>query len=202
MVNCQGLVHMPSEIGTLTRVGESGALAQQIKSARARREMTLAELASRVGVDKGYLSRVERGLKIPSISTLLKIAETLEVPVSQLFGESVDESAIHVSRAAARGGRIQDRPSGYGIETLTTGGGRDGLEGFLISPPKEFRDDHIAKHGGEELLYVVSGEVEVRFVDRVVQLGCSDSVQFPGHYQHQVRRTSPSATVLVVISRS
>lgn len=181
---------------------KSGALAHQIKRARKQRALTLAALAEQVGMDKGYLSRIERGQKVPSIASLLKIAETLEIPVSHLFGESVDDTAIHVSRADKRMSEAAAGASGHAIEPLTSGSGREGLEGFLLFPPEDFLDDHLAEHGGEELLYVVSGTVEVRFPDRVVELGEADSVQFPGHYQHQVRRVSPAATVLVVISRS
>ena len=193
---------MLDQLATLRRPGGSAALAHQIKAARTAREMTLADLASRVGLDKGYLSKVERGLKVPSIATLLKLAQALEIPVSQLFGESVDESAIHVSRAALRKGPVGEGGAGYRTEALTTGRGRDGLEGFVFFPPEEFLEDLRAEHGGEELLYVTSGQVEIRFADRVVSLGTGDAVQFPGHLQHQVRRTTPTASVLVVISRS
>lgn len=164
--------------------------------------MTLAELAAKVGLDKGYLSKVERGLKVPSIATLLKLAHALGVPVSQLFGESVDAAAIHVSRAGLRKGPVGDDGAGYGMEALTTGVGRDGLEGFVFFPPEQFLEDLSAEHGGQELLFVVSGQVEVRFADRIIALGPADAIQFPGHLQHQVRRTSPIAQVLVVVSRN
>jgi transcriptional regulator with XRE-family HTH domain len=193
---------MLDELATLWRPGGSAGLARQIKAARTARGLTLAELAAAIGLDKGYLSKVERGLKVPSIATVLKIAHAFEIPVSQLFGESVDESAIHVSRAAVRKGPVGEGGAGYRMEALTTGKGREGLEGFLFFPPEDFLDDLRAEHGGEELLFVVSGLVEVRFADRVVALGSGDAVQFPGHLQHQVRRTSPTASVLVVISRS
>jgi len=61
----------------LRRPGASTAMALQIKAARIARELTLAELAAIVELDKGYLSKVERGLKVPSIATLLKLATTL-----------------------------------------------------------------------------------------------------------------------------
>lgn len=193
---------MLKEREILRRPGASTAMALQIKAARIARDLTLAELAAIVELDKGYLSKVERGLKVPSIATLLKLATTLSVPVSHLFGDSVDESAIHVSRGALRKGPVGGDGSGYRTEALTTGQGRDGLEGFVFFPPEEFLDEMQAEHGGEELLFVLSGNVEVRFADRTLPLEASDSVQFPGHLQHQVRRTSPEASVLVVITRA
>ena len=193
---------MLDELATLRRPGGSAALAHQIKAARGTRDMTLADLAATVGLDKGYLSKVERGLKVPSIATLLKIAHALAIPVSQLFGESVDDGVIHISRGARRKGPVGDGGSGYRTEGLTTGRGRDGLEGFVFFPPEDFLEDLRAEHGGEELLYVISGGVEIRFADRTIALDAADAVQFPGHLQHQVRRTAPGASVLVVIARA
>ncbi|WP_416340454.1 helix-turn-helix domain-containing protein [Proteiniphilum sp.] len=40
-----------------------------------------AELAQRIGVDKGYISRVERGLTIPTVSTLYRIAAAMGMTV-------------------------------------------------------------------------------------------------------------------------
>ena len=129
---------MLDQLATLRRPGGSAALAHQIKAARTARDMTLADLAAQIGLDKGYLSKVERGLKVPSIASLLKLAQALEIPVSQLFGESVDGSVIHVSRAALRKGPVGESGAGYRTEALTTGHGRDGLEGFVFFPPEEF----------------------------------------------------------------
>jgi transcriptional regulator with XRE-family HTH domain len=193
---------MLKELETLRRPGASIAMAHQIKAARVVRDLTLADLAATVSLDKGYLSKVERGLKVPSIATLLKLAKALSVPVSQLFGDSIDESVIHVSRGALRKGPVGGDGAGYRTEALTSGQGREGLEGFVFFPPEEFLDDMRAEHGGEELLYVISGSVEIHFADRTLALDASDSVQFPGHLQHQVRRTSPEASVLVVITRA
>ena len=44
--------------------------------------MTQAELAARIGADKGYISRVERGLTIPTVSTLYKIAAAMGLVVT------------------------------------------------------------------------------------------------------------------------
>ncbi|MFX9638747.1 helix-turn-helix transcriptional regulator, partial [Acinetobacter baumannii] len=82
---------MSNDLAILRRPGGSAALAHQIKAARIARDLTLADVSAAIGLDKGYLSKVERGLKAPSIATLLKLAAALSIPVSQLFGERVDD---------------------------------------------------------------------------------------------------------------
>ena len=49
--------------------------------ARKNAGLTQAELAQRIGADKGYISRVERGLTIPTVSTLYKIAAAMGMTV-------------------------------------------------------------------------------------------------------------------------
>lgn len=176
------------------------ALAREVRAARKARGWTLAELSAAVGLDKGYLSRIERGLKAPSVSTVLNLARVLDAPVAQLFGEAVDDAAIHISRAETRATPADTRGSGYRLEALT-GSGQPGLEGFLVYPPAEFSDEFHAEHDGEELLFVVGGAVEIRFADRTVGLRQGDAVQFPGRLQHQVRRVTSSACVLITVTR-
>ncbi|WP_293671135.1 helix-turn-helix transcriptional regulator [uncultured Parabacteroides sp.] len=49
--------------------------------ARKNARLTQAELAKRIGADKGYISRIERGLTIPTVSTLYRIAAAMGLTV-------------------------------------------------------------------------------------------------------------------------
>ena len=48
-----------------------------IKELRSEKELTQKELAERIGADKGYISRVERGKTVPSVAMLYKIAAAM-----------------------------------------------------------------------------------------------------------------------------
>jgi len=47
--------------------------------------MTQATLAAKAGVSRGYLSRLEIGQHDPPLSTLLRLAKALRVPVAELL---------------------------------------------------------------------------------------------------------------------
>ena len=51
--------------------------AQIILDARKKAKLTQTELANRIGADKSYISRVERGITVPSVATLYKIVAAL-----------------------------------------------------------------------------------------------------------------------------
>jgi ribosome-binding protein aMBF1 (putative translation factor) len=51
--------------------------AQILLDARKKARLTQAELASRIGADKSYISRIERGITTPTVATLYKIAAAM-----------------------------------------------------------------------------------------------------------------------------
>ena len=56
--------------------------AQVLLDARKNAGLTQAELAERIGSNKSYISRVERGLTIPSVATLYRIAAAMGLVVT------------------------------------------------------------------------------------------------------------------------
>ncbi len=60
-------------------------LGKNIAMLRKSAGLTQAKLAELVGVETLSISRMERGAVAPSIATLSKIADAIEVPISSLF---------------------------------------------------------------------------------------------------------------------
>ena len=56
--------------------------AKVLLDARKNAGLTQAELAERIGSNKSYISRVERGLTIPSVATLYRIAAAMGLVVT------------------------------------------------------------------------------------------------------------------------
>lgn len=171
---------------------------------RRQREMTIEQLSSATGLSRGYLSRLERGEKAPSIASVVKLAEALEVPVSTLFGETFDDSLIHVVKAASQSAAAKDNVSedGYTFVPLSRAGRNGLMESFIMYPQPNFRDRGQVTHAGDEAFFVLSGKVQVRFNGRDVDLTAGDFLEFPGNLPHQVRRVGRNkAAVLITISR-
>lgn len=185
--------------GSPPQTTPQGAIALRLRSRRRACGMTLDQLAAATGLNKGYLSRLERGEKGPSIATVIKLAHALDSSVSYLFGETIDEDAIHVSRALPRA--VVEAAAGHpSYAILSHGQPGSQTEAFLMIPPPEFGDQGHATHGGEELFFVKAGRVEVEFANGIVALAEGDFMQFPGHMPHRVRRVSADAAVLVIVA--
>jgi transcriptional regulator with XRE-family HTH domain len=57
----------------------------KIKQVREERRMTQAELAAKVGIHAMYVSRIERGVQVPSLPLLEKLAKALKVDMKKLL---------------------------------------------------------------------------------------------------------------------
>lgn len=60
---------------------------------RKEKGLTMEKLAYASDISKGGLSEIERGLKEPRLSTLLKICETLEITLKDFFNDDLKFSS-------------------------------------------------------------------------------------------------------------
>jgi transcriptional regulator with XRE-family HTH domain len=62
-----------------------------IRDFRLEKGLSQGDIEKRTGLLRCYLSRVENGHTVPSLDTLTKIAQALELPLARFFVESGDE---------------------------------------------------------------------------------------------------------------
>jgi len=64
------------------------SLGESIKKLRKSNTMTQAEFADSIGISRSYLGDLENNRKSPSFDTLQKIADYLQIPVTNLVGDT------------------------------------------------------------------------------------------------------------------
>lgn len=60
-------------------------LGKEIKALREAAELTQSQLAVKIEKDTDYISKLERGLRMPSLKTLIRIADLFNVKLSEVF---------------------------------------------------------------------------------------------------------------------
>ena len=180
--------------------GTPQTIGSRVRFLRSRDGISLDELAARSGLTKSYVSKIERGLSVPSISTAMKLAESFAMTVGQLLGENQYDDAVCVARKGQRRKFIR-AGSGYNYEMIAAGKRFKTMEPFIMYPPTEFQGSRMFQHPGQELIFVLSGTVEVQFADKRFLLNRDDSVYFDAHVPHRSRSVSAApAQVLVVVT--
>ena len=64
-------------------------LGKRIKQGRLRLDLTQYALAEEVGVSQNFLGDIERGIKAPSITTAIRLANVLNLSLDVMFAESL-----------------------------------------------------------------------------------------------------------------
>lgn len=66
---------------------------KNLKFLRTQQNISQEEFADKTKLDRTYISGLERGKRNPSFLTLIKLAQTLKIPVEKLFyGEKNDSN--------------------------------------------------------------------------------------------------------------
>lgn len=161
--------------------------------------MTLEEVASRAGLTRGWLSKVENFRVTPSLQSLMSISEALDVPMSQLFEGIDSRPALTVTRAGE--GMVMRRDEEVSkllYESLASARGARKMDPFILTVPPD-DDRPPLSHGGEEFLIVLDGEVDLEYGSESHRLSPGDSAYFDADTPHRVAcRSSKPARVLCV----
>jgi len=66
-------------------MNDIATFARNVAQARASRKLSQTQVSSRSGIHVTEVSRIERGLRDPRLSTLIRLAHALEVSLAQLI---------------------------------------------------------------------------------------------------------------------
>lgn len=177
-------------------------LGARMRFMRRQRNITLDQLADLTGLTKSYLSKIERQRAVPSVTTALRVSKAFGISVGQLLGETVDDAAICVVRKGEGTPFLgaSGKDGGFNYQAIASGRAYKAMDPFIIRPPADFQSPGLFTHAGEEFLYVLDGQVELEFPDRIVRLDAGDSVYFDSLVPHRARSSGPQiATALVVV---
>jgi transcriptional regulator with XRE-family HTH domain len=164
--------------------------------------LSLRELAERSGVGAATLSQVERGESSPTLAVAARIADGLELTLSQLLRL---EEGRHVIVVRAGSGRRSSRP-GHEIEELTPPlpGQRADVSRHRLDPGRATGgadDPPIHEPGSRETVVVLAGEVELGIDGECYPLAAGDSATFDADLPHHLRNPGTStAEILAVIA--
>jgi transcriptional regulator with XRE-family HTH domain len=157
-------------------------VAVNLRERRKARGLSLDDLAVASGVSRAALSQIETCKTNPSLSVLWKIAVGLQIPFSELLGES-GPSVNLLRRADAQvlrsaDGRLESRPA-------TPAGLSRFLEMYelrLAARSLHQSEPHAA--GTQELIVVLSGSLRMHLGSEHYDLGPGDSLFFPADRPH------------------
>jgi transcriptional regulator with XRE-family HTH domain len=141
--------------------GELPAVGRRLRLQRRLRRLRLKDLAEKANCSESLLSRVENGLVVPSLTTLHRVSQALGVSVAALL-EPVEERICTIYGPDNRP-RVFDGAEGDGsvADSIIPMDENRRLEGLMMTLPGGGPLCGPFRHEGEEVGYVIEGEVEL-----------------------------------------
>lgn len=173
---------------------------KKILSHRQTCKLTIRELAEKTGLSTAIISQLERNIGNPSLRVLSAIAGAMGMKVSELVAEEPEEKSLIL--------RKKDRQQTYNPDEkyiiynlLTPPNMNANLTMNMVhcEPHSETYGGEFHAHLGEEVVYVLRGNVSIVFEDTQFALGEGDTLRVPPQYKHQYINTSNEAAEMLTI---
>jgi len=182
--------------------GTPRSLGATIRHARRKGDLTLAQVARKTKLSVSYLSQVERDRMPPSLSSLKRIAEALDVPAGSLMfakGGAGSDSAVAIVRQASRK-RLVFPGSKIRYEMLTPDLRRRASMLWLHAPARAESGPAPFSHEGEDAVVVLQGRLAVEVGGLWHELATGDSIYFDSQLPHRWRNPTNRPTVAIWMS--
>lgn len=161
-------------------------IGENIRKIRKSKGLTLESLAKKTGISKGYFSKLENSDKAPPVSTMLNIAEALQVRISYLFGEKQKPISVSLVKKGER--QLMARNGarfGYSYETLAHKFPHKRMEPYILTIPSGVDEYSLFQHEGEEMLLMLEGRTRFVLGDDEYQLEEGDCLYFDSGVPHR-----------------
>lgn len=187
---------------TLEKELSAYRIGEKVKQLRAERGLRLVELGSHTGMSAAMLSKIERGKLVPTLPTLMRIALVFSVGLDFFFSDERRRKAFAITRKGERirlPADLDKKLVPYDFESLDYAALEPKLNAFLASFHElEKLPSH--KHAGVEFIYLVSGRLELTWLDQAHVLEAGDSVYFDSGIEHGYRRLGSADCTGVVVT--
>ena len=195
-LNPAAIVHVLKRQGIVSAPAERAMLpGQRFRRLRARRGLSLAQVARATGVSIGFLSALERGQMRSSVATLQRIAHYYRTNILSLF-EAARENPRLV-RPAER--KILETTAGVRMELLAWG--NTAMEPHLFRVKPNGGSGESYAHEGEEFLHILRGEFEIWLSgNEHYRLKTGDSLYFESSTPHRWRNPGKTETWLLWVN--
>jgi transcriptional regulator with XRE-family HTH domain len=171
---------------------------KKLKAIRLKNDMTIQELAERSKVSSNMISRVERGLTIPSVHILMKLAGVFDKSINYFVEEVTTTNEVVYSTPGHRNKTVYDDESNMHTESFTSGLRDPQFMSFLCTVPQGGTSgQQNMHHPGDELIYMLEGRLQITIVGDTYILSPGDSLSFKSHLPHRWDNIGPDDAKII-----
>lgn len=164
----------------------------KIKNLRESREITKEELSKETNVSLELINSIESGDVVPSLTPITKIAKALGVRLGTFLDDAPQNGPLIVKNGETNsvvyfsGEENQTDVSALEFHSLGAGKNDRNMEPFIIDVHTENGEFNLSSHEGEEFIYVLEGEIEVKYGQDSFIVSKGDSIYYDSIIPHHL----------------
>lgn len=159
-------------------------IGEEIKRLRKEKGLKISDLATKSNLSAGMISQVERDMVSPSISTLWKITQALNVSIGYFFDEEPKTDTSLIVRRNERK-KISASNNNAMYELLSPDLNRKIEFLYITIKPGDSSSLELLTHEGEEGGIVIKGTLKILMEDKEYILNEGDSIYFDSTIPHR-----------------
>lgn len=178
----------------------------KVRMVRENRKLSIEEVSERTNLSVEQIASIEDGSLVPNLTPLIKIARVLGVRLGTFMDDDENLGPVvsraqekkEVTRFSDRGNAINSDLDFY---TLAQNKAGRHMDPFVIDIfPSSEEEVKLSTHEGEEFIYVLEGEVEIKYGKETYHLKTGDSIYYESIVAHHVHSFgSENAKILAVV---
>jgi transcriptional regulator with XRE-family HTH domain len=187
-------------------MSEKNKIGARVKLIRENRKLSIEDVSERTNLSVEQISSIEDGSLVPNLTPLIKIARVLGVRLGTFMDDDENLGPVvtrakqekAVTRFSDRGNAINSDLDFY---TLAQNKAGRHMDPFVIDIfPSSENEIKLSTHEGEEFIYVLEGEVEIKYGKETYQLKAGDSIYYESIVAHHVHSLgSERAKILAIV---
>jgi quercetin dioxygenase-like cupin family protein/DNA-binding XRE family transcriptional regulator len=175
----------------------------RVKKARESRGLSIFDLYLRSDIDVVTLSQIEEGEVVPPLGTVIKLAKALDLKMGY-FISGEEASAYTIVRrddrkVTPRYDSKKEKHYGYEYVSLAPHKTDRHMEPFLVTLEPSETEEERSTHDGQEFIFVLNGEMEVRLGEEILILEPGDSIYYDSTIPHLVKCHGKEDTKILAV---
>jgi DNA-binding XRE family transcriptional regulator len=173
-------------------------LGEKIKLLRTKKNLSLKDLSERCRISAAAIHKIESNGIIPTITTMMKIADALGKKVSHFIEESNEDKDVVFVSAKSRE-PILTFKKGLQLSGISAKQYGDFImtAAYAVLDVGASSGQKPTKHKGEELVYCLQGKVEFKIKGETYILGPGDSLNYRTQINHKWKNVGDKKAKLI-----
>ena len=173
------------------------SLAKNLQKIREGRNLSLDKLSEMTGVSKSMLRQIEIGQSNPTITTIWKIANGLQIPFTTLLREPNPKITIREFKAEPP---LMEETEGYRLFPLIPFSPERSFESYYVEiEPGTILEADPHQGNAEEHVFVLQGEMTISAGDEDFQVSQEQFISFQADCRHRYQNPGDRLTTAFML---